>query len=337
MRPIFLVIPLILLVIRLNGQTTTTAPQPGALTQTQYFAFYGHYWLNMHHFLFDEALLTDSLRTALAEKYEAELGEKSFAQLDRAVAYYQRHFVKKDLRTNDYLYEFKRWVITQEEQQLVGAPDSFQVHILELLEFDPLYRQYFWPDHQEKLQSVLNNNIALIRATEEKVVKRLELLTREHWQEHPIRTDLCIHGKTSIYSKRDRPYTTVYPTHIVMHVGDTPAGNWLELLYHEASHHLIGGVSGFVGGTIENIRAVEQLRIPRGLWHAYLFYFSGKVTQDVLLEQGFKEYELYMSRNRVFGFVWPYLDQFLPAYINQEQTLEMVTRSILKAFAEDRK
>jgi len=136
-------------------------------------------------------------------------------------------------------------------------------------------------------------------------------------------------------STRERPYTSLSPTHVVMISSPKaghPKGNWVEILYHEASHHLIFGRSGFVGGTINDVAGILKKRPLRSLWHAYLFYFSGVVTRDALRKQGIKDYQLYMIRNRVFSFYFPYLEKHLPSYINRKTTLKDATEAIFRDF-----
>ena len=116
-----------------------------------------------------------------------------------------------------------------------------------------------------------------------------------------------------------------------MHCYDQPYGNWLELLYHETSHHLIGSRTGFVGGTITDVAQTTEGRLPNGLWHSYLFYFSGKVTQQLLQSEGIEDYTLYMVRNRVFSRTFPLLDKYLPGYLAGEKSLATVTAEIIGA------
>ena len=190
---------------------------------------------------------------------------------------------------------------------------------------------FFWMIHDAANQEILEINLPLITNTEEMVVDTLTTLTRQFWQAEKIRVDISYFAKSTPQNMRNRPYTALSPTHVVMNScpgTNDPVGNWLELLYHESSHHLIGTVSGFIGGTIRDVADASGERSPFGLWHAYLFYFSGKATQKALASQGIEDYEIYMIRNKVFSRLIPHVVAHLPEYMHRRQTLKDVTARI---------
>lgn len=115
----------------------------------------------------------------------------------------------------------------------------------------------------------------------------------------------------------------------MLYAVDEPAGNWLELLIHESSHQLILSSKGFVAGTIQDVANDLGVGVPRSLWHAYLFYFSGILTQSFLAKAGKTDYTLYMERNGVFSRYYPALQAHLPDYMAGKCTLAEATRKIL--------
>ena len=305
---------------------------PGYLTESQLFEFYSHYWLNLHHFLYNKAdvytkkSIEETITTAVWEQMKVSEKETFIA----ALAFYRDNLIEEDLRTGDYHYTFKNWVIQQKGNANLPNNSAFDSHINILNKVHTNYTKYWWRKHQEKNLQVLEDNRALIEKLEGNAKNELAQLTKSEWQAEKIRVDICY------FAKLGRPYTSTNPTHIVMNVGRNakPAGNWFELLFHEASHHFIFPISGFVGETIKQAEVELEIKAPRGLWHGYLFYFTGKVSQDLLIKEGIKDYELYMVRRKVFARFYPLLDQHLPAYLKGKISLLECTKKIITDFEE---
>jgi len=246
--------------------------------------------------------------------------------------YYADYIIKEDLRTGDHNSSFKRWVVKY-GPDLLPDNEQFSQHIIHLNKFKNIYDNYSWAKHMKANKSVYYDYIDLVTKYEKRFIQSLSEICRAEWQQEKIRVDI------SFNSKRDIPYTTTKPvTHIIMDsqrsvVAD---GEWFELLLHEASHHLINSKTGFIGGTILNTAETLKLEPPRQLWHSYLFYFSGKVSQAILVEEGFSDYQMYMVKYGVFGWIFPFLDRQLPAYLNGEISLNHATSRIIIEFSESR-
>ena len=328
--PLYLM--LILVFLSCQTQKMKTTPQAGYLAESQVFEFYNHFWLNLHHFLYTKADLytKKSIEESLTPSAWKQTSALEKEALTLALIFYRDHIIKEDLRTGDNLYAFKTWVITQKEKPNLSNHESFKQQIEVLNNVRKVYEKYWWPEHKKSNVLVLENNKALINKLELSAKKRLIQLAKNEWQSGKIRVDICY------YAKLGRPYTSIKPTHIVMNVrrNAQPAGNWFELLLHEASHHFIFPNTGFVGETIN--QAVNELgmKAPRGLWHAYLFYFTGKTAQELLVKEGLQDYELYMIRRNVFQSFYPLLAQYLPAYLDGEQSLLECTKQIISDFQE---
>jgi len=318
------------------AKTKTASNPPGHIGESDHYKFYSHFWFNMHHLFHQEAI---NLEVAKKSKIPASVWNRLPArdkeQLKKAVSYYRKNLLDKDLRFSDYMTEFKKWILVQDPNTLSSIPEKFKEHASHLQKVEKLYRKAFWRSHDSSNKNILNNNSKLIKNTERGVVKKLSDLTKQPWQKDKIRVDITFYGKSTRRNMRNLPYTSLEPTHVVMPSAgkiDDPAGNWLELLYHESSHNLIGSRSGFVGGTIVDVAEASGEKPLRNLWHAYLFYFSGIVTRDALKTQGIENYKLYMIRRNVFSSYIPHLKKHLPSYVNHESTLKDVTESIFRDF-----
>lgn len=180
----------------------------------------------------------------------------------------------------------------------------------------PVYADRFWLEHAARNRAALEDHLPVIRRIEDPVFDRLASLGRNTWPPERIRVDL------SYYSNWAGAYTTNDPvTHVVLSSVDIhPPGNWLELLFHESSHGIIGGWSP-VGAAIDSAAAAYGVEPPRQLWHGMLFYFSGRAVQDELSAMG-RSHDLYMMDKNVFAHLHPLLLAHAEPYFSGEITLE---------------
>lgn len=261
-----------------------------------------------------------------------KLKSKDQKPWSEAVNYYKNKLVQEDLRISEYMSNFKTWIITQ-EQPISEVPEEFREHMKTLQNVSEIYTEYFWPEHQVACEQVLQENISMIRSTEQNYVERITKLTRQFWEFEKIRVDITYVAKSSKWNLRNRPYTSLFPTHVVMNAeGENyNKGNWVELLYHESAHHLILPTYYFVGATINDVAQANKIKIPRQLWHAYLFYFTGQISQQLLRAEGIDYPLTYMERNGVFSRYQPVFKQYLDPYMEGKTSLAEATSSILTA------
>ena len=74
---------------------------------TKYYQFEINYWFNMHHFLWNEAFLNEYRDSTLLDGTLSTADHELFTE---AVSYYADSFVGKDLRFDDYMADFKKWI-----------------------------------------------------------------------------------------------------------------------------------------------------------------------------------------------------------------------------------
>ncbi len=303
----------------------------GYIGESTYFMFYNHFWLNMNHYLFGTAMREDetSLEKLVDAKIVNRLSSDEKAEVEKMLDFYRKNMVHEDLRTGDYQYAFKRWVVQHSAKKPLPSFDQSPEHISLLNQFAPLFRKKFWKELKKANKRVYKSNIKLVKKLEGEAVSRLVHLSQTEWQKEKIRVDL------SYLSKRGRPYTTTRPTtHILMEteLNHKPVGNWFELLFHEASHHIIYPSRNFVGEIILTVAKELNIepRYVRELWHIYLFYFTGRVSEALLEKELGIDYELYMVRNQVYNRSYPKVDKFMPAYLEGKESLVEVTKKILR-------
>lgn len=312
--------------------TKNTVPEEqkpaGYLDESQHYQFFSHFWVNMHHFLYNHA-------KALSEQPPSEVFETAFWETLSAtekqkflntLQFYQDSLIQYDLRTGGLHFAFKKWCIAFSNEEELPDFEALPQLSSQLNQTKDFYKKYFWIIHNQTNQKVLSEHLEQIKKLEKLVIQRLVLLTQTEWTKEKIRVDISYH------SKREIPYTTTRGgVHIVMDSGNSPEprGNWLELLFHESSHHLIFPKECYVGDLIVETAEELDLKIPRSLWHAYLFYFSGRVTKELLEKDRVENYELYMVRDSVFHWIYPLLDKYLPAYLDGKEDLKECTKKVL--------
>ncbi len=329
MRQLFGIICLILVCFTLKAQETESL-----IRDTKHYRFQINYWLNMHHLLWTEAFLNEHLDSTIIDK---ELNDKEQEALDAALNYYRENLIQEDLSGGAYMTPFRVWIINQQEQ-IRQTPTQFQAHMKILSGFYSTYYQHFWPEHSRACKQVIRRNLELVKSTEEAFVEQITTLTRQPWQSGQIRVDVTFLGKISKRNLRGRPYTNLLPTHIVMNAPKDIGvdGTWLELLYVESARQLIRRNANFVSGTIQDVAEINKLEAPKPLWQAYLYFFAGKVTQDLLTQQGLEYPQIYMQRRGNFARYYTLLDNHLSPYLKREVTLSEVTLSLLQELAESK-
>lgn len=317
-----ILLPLLIVII-----SQTAKSQDHIQDSTIGFSFEINYWFNLHHFLWLESFLNvhkDS--TVIHQTIPTDFQEG----INKGLEYYKMNLVKYNLRSSDYMSEFKNWV-TSSSFDLEFVPEKFQEHVNTLKEVSESYKKFLWPVHKAACVEVLEDNIELIRKTEKEFAYGITELARQPWQRDKIKVDITYFGTASTWNYKHRPYTTLFPTHVVMTaVGENDIdGNWVELLYHEAAHHLILSSKYFIGGTIEDVCEVMNIEPPRQFWHSYLFYMTGELVKKIFLENNLDYKTTYMVREGVYGRYYSLLDTHLKSYMERKITLEEATRNIL--------
>lgn len=292
---------------------------------TDHFEFYINKWLNQHHFLFQsaKALAKDSTKSLTSFPAWEQLNTQEQKITREAMAYYQANWVDKSLLFNGGLFEIKRMISFWSNDISSVQSDAHPALVHHWKAFSSIYDEYFWPEQLAQNKKVLGANISRIRAFEEEASMQLSKLSQAPWPKEKIRVDVTYLADWA------GAYTSVDPTHVVISTHEEgPEGDWVETVFHEASHQLIGARRGAVSKAITEIAAKEELEIPRQLWHGVLFYFAGSVIRDFLIQEGV-EYELFMMREDVFKSYHEALTTSMDPYLAGEVSLEDALRNLL--------
>ena len=293
---------------------------------SEVYEFRINYWFNMHHFLKHEAFLQVDLDSTIVTE---TLSNASRKELELALAYYKDQFIKKDLRTDEYMSAFKVW-ITEVGESPETVPIQFVKHFNVLKSFSDTYEKYFWKTHEASCHAALDKYLPLIKKTENAYWEQVRDATKAFILDDTVKVDVVYYGKANKWNTRSKPYTSLFPTRVVMdsYQFDEIEGEWLELLFHESAHALILSRTGYVAGTIIDVAKHMDVKIPRQLSHAYLFYITGYFAQKLLEQEGISYPTMYMQNKRVFSRYYQSLTK-LDKYLTGDEYLAETTMSIL--------
>lgn len=275
------------------------------------FEFHSGFWVNLHHYLFEQASPGGVVASDTPE-------------WRRAVDYYRREMVKQDMLSREM--EAINNTLSDLERAASIRSSGLQPELIAVLEnAAPEYRQRWWPVHNAA-------NRAWIAAVRPLIAKYGGVLTGEvaaafgtNWPDGSIRTDVAE------YANWGGAYTTLEPPHITISSTDRgyagPAA--LEMLFHEASHALSRGVTDAL---FMEARAQGKLLRRQSLWHAVLFYTTGQIVARHL-----EAYTPYALANGLYDQGWPgalpALDQDWKPYLDGKVDRAAAIRSLVQDYS----
>jgi hypothetical protein len=253
--------------------------------ETGPFEFHSGFWVNLHHFLYEQA----------TAKPPSPDGPPDW---QAALAYYRRAVVNQDLLSESALQVNNRLSDSESATSLKnsGLPAEF-IAVLEGAA--PVYRARWWPDHDRGNRVWIQTVTPLVSKYSEALKRELAAVYATDWPAAPIRTDV------TEYASYAGAYTTLEPTHIT--VSSVNPGNQgdaaLEILFHEASHSLVAKLRNTLS---TEVRAENKLYPYRDFWHAVLFYTTGEVVRRHL-----EGYSPYAVKNGLYARAWPGVPEIL--------------------------
>ena len=243
------------------------------------FDFHSNFWVNLHHFLYEQAIAKSP------EPCDS-------ADWQRALDVYRHDIAIHELLSHDISgINIALSQVRNTESLKESGIDAELSQILERAA--PVYKERWWPEHDRANLAWIAAATPLVAKYETVMKKDLSAAFDTPWPDGPILTDV------TEYASWAGAYTVLEPTHIT--ISSANGGNagpaMLETLFHEASHGLIQKVSDAL--TAE-LNAQQKLFQRRAFWHAVLFYTAGEIAQRHL-----DGYTMYGIKNGVFDRAWP--------------------------------
>jgi hypothetical protein len=323
-------LPMALVVIMLSN--AQGQHQALAIAKSEYFTFHSNYWINLHHFLYQQAqgsqvkklmedgnrLLNtgeDSIRLTLSLS-ESETWTKS-------IAYYDKHLITKSLFK---LSNVRAWLEKQPLQEPITDTSFTDVYTKILNNFAPIYKKHFWPIHNAHNIGIINTHLKNIQRIEKDAVLRLEQLAGFKWPGDKVRVEL------TAYADYAGAYTITAPDMIIFISTLDPfslQSEFIETVLHEGTHLLFTRESLFRSEIYFKSQDMK-MEFPKELWHACQFYLCGRLIQDLLKPYGIN-HTLSMYLRKIYTeYNTAVFRQILDKYYLGEEGLESTVESLLK-------
>lgn len=274
------------------------------VAETEFFTFYSALDFNLY-----DALLAAAADRA-SQRVEAMQGEHGscFDELRReersawnaAVDYYAINVAS----TSDFSRErtvLRTTLIGRPLEDGEGDATRRQLGLLFLEAAKPAYRSCMWPQQDAANREWISALLPLLERHGTTIAERLQRAYGISWRALPIPVDLVAIAGWAGADTMGWPYTHIQ-------IGSASAGNRglaaLEVVFHEASHELIGPRFGPVADALAQAADKLDVAVPDGLWHVLLFVTLGEVTRDAYEKSGVDDYVPYGEANGVYRGSW---------------------------------
>jgi len=275
------------------------------------FRFQSGFWLNLHHFLYQQARLRSARPVtstgnpqgptgALAEAGVAvsmdSLTPDELRGWNSALDYYAASLAQRDLLFDNFMMLSKNRLAELPDAPDLGISGLRRQLVAALEAAAPAYRAHWWAEHDRANQQWIAHVTPLVAKMGTQLAQDLAYIYQADWPLGPVVVDV------SSYAGRVGGYTTLDPLHVTISSADprNQGDAALEILFHEASH----GLARFVADAIAREYRQRKKPIPRELWHAVLFYTTGEVVRRALAAQRPGQYTPYAYRHGLYARGW---------------------------------
>jgi hypothetical protein len=294
-------LPLACVALLLGLSTISVSAQNHDSTAQTIFEFHSGFWVNLHHFLYLEALTEQPQKARRPANLSPEdlitlhmLTPQEQAIWEGAVAYYAQSMIQRDLLFDRDLISIQIALEDAETSPDLAGTDLPPELKSVLLRAAPIYRSHWWPTHDRK-------NRAWIEQLEPLVTKYLNSLAKIYetpWPTGRVRVD------TVMYANWAGAYTTLNPTRVTISASEpaNPEAGALETVFHESSHALVDKMRAAIdqAAGAENAHRAGPPFQPATIWHAVLFFTAG-----ALVAQRISGYVPMADRIGLWKRAWP--------------------------------
>lgn len=264
------------------------------------FEFHSDFWINLHHFLYQQTLLDGAGKGQIAGSV-VSLSAGDRLIWDQALAFYRGSMQGRDLLFDPRMVAIDSALAEDEKATSVGGPDLGTDLAKVLNEAAPIYRKYWWPTHDTANRFWIVTAEPLVHTCGTLLLNQLAGAYQTQWHSGSMRVDV------TVYANWAGAYTpTVDPGHILIASTDSRNQGFaaLEILFHEASHTIVSPNEGRIGQALAAAAKASNSAMPPDLWHALIFYTTGEFTRRDLSNLGVNDYEPYADRNGLWRGSW---------------------------------
>lgn len=296
------------------------------------FEFHSGFWINLHHFLYLQAL--PSRATRLSPLSAMSGPDRKI--WDEVVTLYRDTMVQRDFVSDANLQHIDTYLAKMESATEIGSETIGSDVATALTRAAPIYRRYWWPQHDAANQFWIKLAQPLVMSLAEQMRTQLTQAYEARWPSRMIRVDV------SVYANWGGAYTNTEDddqVHTVM--SSTEPGYRglaaLEMLFHEASHGIVDGETGKLGEAITAQAKMHGIAVPEELWHALIFYTTGELARRDLDGVGVHDYEPYAEKQGLWERGWQdyrsVLALFWGAHLDGHLSLDDAISQIMGALA----
>lgn len=253
------------------------------------FEMHSGFWINLHHFLYLQARLTKG-NAASADNGRGEVppNEPLVSLLDfpaadirawqDAVAFYAKDLAGRDLLLNGDMENINNRLSDMEAcpdlegKSSASCKSGLHSDLIEALErAAPVYRAHWWPEQDHTNREWIAQVAPMVQQMGVEISGQLADIYQRPWPANRLRVDVVWYGGPF------GAYTSLSPTHVTISSNDMRNQGiyGFEVLFHESSHALAGGVTDAIAREFRQ----RDKPIPRDLWHALLFYTTGEMVR----------------------------------------------------------
>jgi len=300
---------------------------------TPHFAFYSDFEPNLNDALIAAGVARKSGKPEIFHAgAEApcfdKLPESARAAWDGAVDYYAKIISPAGSNSRQQYQLRVQLVGFDDELKDDGARQFVEIARSFRAAAAPAYRACRWAAQDEKNRRWIVELEPRLAADEQKIGPRLEELYRMKWTGLPIPVDVV---ETVDWSGANTILRDAGSGHILISI-ENPGRGALEVVFHEASHILMGR-SAPVQQALESAARAAGFPMPGDLWHVVLFYTTGEAVRRVLDGGGQPAYTpmLYEIFDRGWGGYRKPLETAWRPYLDGGRTLSEAAAFLIAA------
>lgn len=257
------------------------------------FELHSGFWVNLHHFLYLQArLMKGNSGVKDTARGEAPPTDKPASLIDfpaeeirawqDAVAFYAKDLAGRDLLLNGDMENINNRLSAMEAcSDLAGKGSAacrseLQPDLVAVLDrAAPVYRAHWWPEQDRANREWIAHVAPMVQQMGVQLSEQLADVYQRPWPRGRLRVDVVGYaGPFGAYTSLDPAHVTI-SSHDVRNQGVYA----FEVLFHESSHALAGGVTQAIAREFRQ----RDKPIPRDLWHALLFYTTGELVRRDLI------------------------------------------------------
>jgi hypothetical protein len=289
------------------------------------FEFHSNFWINLHHFLYQQAM----------EESRGRAKPEGDAAWNDAVQFYKTNVIGRDLLFDRGMNRIDT-ALASADSPLRDDTAALDKNLRTILNAAaPIYRARWWPAHDRANRFWIRATVPLVDELSARLTQQIATAYEVQWPAAPVRVDVAVYANwAGAYTWGTNPIHTLASSTNAGYQGFAA----LEMLFHEASHGLVGEPGGRLVDAIARECKAADIPVPDDLLHVFIFYTAGELARRDLAEYGVTGYEPYASKNGLYARAgWTRyeeaLDLFWKPHLDGALSLDEAVGKVVQALA----